>query len=132
MITKFEIVDLIRMSERERDGVTALHPERYWDLAESIEILINSKNKPTARSNSRGNQSAEFMSIREDFASKAMQGFLANSAAADVTIRHIIESLGLPEGTKYNPEEHFTKYVAILSVQHADVLIAELSKPGNQ
>lgn len=57
------------------------------------------------------------LTIRQYFAAMAMQGLLSNSDATDV-IGNIHES------KKMRPEE----IVVLISVQHADALIAELNK----
>lgn len=45
LITKEEIIYAIENYERLRDGVMALHPSRYDDVAEWLLILINARLK---------------------------------------------------------------------------------------
>lgn len=67
------------------------------------------------------------INLREHFAAKAMQGFLANPSETDITSAYVLERLGLPKDTKYDFEKHYTKYVAKIAVSYADALIAELN-----
>jgi hypothetical protein len=60
---------------------------------------------------------------REELAARAMQGLLSNPAEVSVSVLHILKVLGLPEDTKYSNLEHWPKYIAALSFQHADALL---------
>ena len=67
------------------------------------------------------------INLRQHFAAKAMQGYLANSFESEVPGSYVIDILGLPKDTKYEFVKHYPKYVAKLSVLLADALIAELN-----
>lgn len=63
---------------------------------------------------------------REYFAGLAMQGLLSNSEESTIHFSVILKFLGLPKDTQYSFEEHYTKYIAKLSIQYADDLLKEL------
>jgi hypothetical protein len=65
---------------------------------------------------------------REYFAGLAMQGHLANANESTISSTYVLEALGLPKDTKYSFEEHYTKYIAQISVKYSDALLNELSK----
>ncbi len=65
---------------------------------------------------------------REYFSGLAMQGITSNPSDADLTSDYVLENLGLPKGTKYSFEKHYSMYVAKKAVKFADALLTELEK----
>lgn len=70
-------------------------------------------------------KSDDFVSLRDDFAGKAMQGILANLSESQVGLKFVLQELGLPSETKYNFFEHYPKYVSKLSYAYADAMLKQ-------
>ena len=68
------------------------------------------------------------LTIRQNFAARAMQGFCAASNDDTISTKTIFEILGLPSETKYEYPKHYFMYLSKISVYASDMLIAELNK----
>lgn len=67
---------------------------------------------------------------RQEFAARAMQGFLSGNGLEGISVKDASRFLGIEE-SDWEPETHWPLFVAKKSVAHADALLEALSSNQN-